>query len=240
MTLNITILEDEITYAEQLQKLLAEWGRKNSIAISIHHFSRGEDFSNVTYEADELFFLDIDLVTSNGLDIAKKLRNDGFQGHIIFLTAFSEYVFDGYHVQALDYLLKPIDAGKLDRCMQPVLKDRESSYFTYQTKTEMVKIPYNKIMAFTSYKHYVDITTQIPVSPSEQNTYKCYRRKITLKNLEQQLPKEFIRCHRTVIININKVMKLTRTEVTLSNDSVYPISESYLKQVRDAFWKLLE
>ncbi len=240
MLLNITILEDETVYAGQLQKLLAEWGQKNNIKISARHFSCGEDFMKKTYDEEELFFLDIDLVTTSGIEIAKKLREDGFRGHIIFLTAFSEYVFDGYHVQALDYLLKPIDAGKLDNCMKPVLKDMEGSFLIWQTQSEMIKVPYNKIMAFTSYKHYVDIITQIPASASDSSTCKCYRRKITLKTLEQQLPKEFIRCHRTIIININKVMKLTRTEATLSDDSVYPVSESYLKDVREAFWKLLK
>lgn len=240
MLLNITILEDETVYAEQLQKLLAEWGQKNNIKISARHSSCGEDFMKKTYDEEELFFLDIDLVTTSGIEIAKKLREDGFRGHIIFLTAFSEYVFDGYHVQALDYLLKPIDADKLDNCMKPVLKDMEGSFLIWQTQSEMIKVPYNKIMAFTSYKHYVDIITQIPASASDNSACKCYRRKITLKTLEQQLPKEFIRCHRTIIININKVMKLTRTEATLSDDSVYPVSESYLKDVREAFWKLLK
>lgn len=240
MLLNITILEDEAVYAGQLQKLLSEWGKKNNVTISVRHFSRGEDFIKKAYDEEELFFLDIDLVTTNGIEIAKELREDGFRGHIIFLTAFSEYVFDGYHVQALDYLLKPIDADKLDNCMKPVLKDMESSFLIWQTQSEMIKVPYNKIMAFTSYKHYVDIITQIPVSASDNTTCKCYRRKITLKALEQQLPKQFMRCHRTIIININKVMKLTRTEATLSDDSVYPVSESYLKNVREAFWKLLK
>ena len=66
----------------------------------------------------------------------------------------------------------------------------------------MIKVPYNKIMAFTSYKHYVDIITQIPASASDSSTCKCYRRKITLKTLEQQLPKEFIRCHRGAVTHV--------------------------------------
>lgn len=94
------------------------------------------------------------------MDIAKQLRKDGFCGNIIFLTAFSEYVFDRYHVQALDYLLKPISQNKLEQCMKPILRNMQGSYHVYKTKTETVKIPYNKILAFTSFRHYVDIITQ--------------------------------------------------------------------------------
>lgn len=166
------------------------------------------------------------------MDIAKQLRKDGVCGNIIFLTAFSEYVFDGYHVQALDYLLKPISQNKLEQCMKPILRNMLGAYHVYRTKTETVKIPYNKILAFTSFRHYVDIITQL------NNNEACYRQKITLKNLQSQLPKEFVRCHRTIIININKAMKLTCKDITLSDNSVYPVSESYLDHVHEAFSEL--
>lgn len=239
MELSITILEDEEIFSKQLKQLLKKWGDENHIMMSIHHFFSGESFLKYNYNEDELFFLDIDLKTMNGMDIAKQLRKDGFQGTIIFLTAFSEYVFEGYNVQALNYLLKPINYQKLKKCLQPIIKDRESSFHIFRSKASTIKIPYNKILAFTSYRHYVDIITQIPISPEERCT-KSYRQKIALKNLLQQLPSEFIRCHRTVIININKVMTLTNTEVILSDGSVFPVSESYLKNIQDAFSELLD
>ena len=238
MTLHITILEDEPSYARQLAALLQEWAAKHGVTLCLRHYLGGESFLQAGYAEDELFFLDIDLITSSGINIAKQLRKDGFRGHIIFLTAFSEYVFDGYHVQALDYLLKPLDQERLAHCMQPVLKDLEGSSYLLQAKSGLFKIPYSKILAFTSYRHYVDIITQVPLGPGSSG-YKTYQQKITLKALEQRLPKEFVRCHRTVIININKAMRLTRTEVTLSDGSSYPVSEGCLKSVRDAFGDLL-
>lgn len=234
MKLNVTILEDETIHAVQLQQLLVNWGKKNDIPISTRHYLYAKDFlEEKNYDDDELFFIDIELGTANGMDIAKQLRKDGFGGNIIFLTAFSEYVFDGYHVQALDYLLKPISLEKLDQCMKPIWRNMKGSYHIYSTKTEIVKIPYNKILAFTSFRHYINIITQ------ENNNPVCFRQKITLKTLQKQLPGEFVRCHRTIIININKVMKLTRKDVTLCDNSVYPVSESYLDQVREIFSELL-
>ena len=234
MNLNVTILEDESAHAMQLKKLLEKWGRKNNIFLSIHHFSNKEDFLEKNYDEDELFFIDIELGFANGMEIAKQLRNVGFCGNIIFLTAFSEYVFNGYHVQALDYLLKPISQEKLEQCMKPILRNMKGTYHIYQTKNEIIKIPYNKILAFTSFRHYVDITTEL------NNNEACYRQKITLKNLQSQLPKEFVRCHRTIIININKAMRLTCKDITLSGNSIYPVSESYLEYVRKAFSELLD
>ncbi len=234
MKLNVIILEDDVTHAMQLKQLLEQWSKQNNISISLRHFFNDKDFSGNSYDEDELFFIDIELGSANGMDIAKRLRKDGFCGNIIFLTAFSEYVFDGYHVQALDYLLKPISREKLEQCMKPILRNMEGSYHVYRTKTETVKIPYNKILAFTSFRHYVDIITQ------SNDNVTCYRQKITLRDLQDQLPEEFVRCHRTIIININKVMKLTHKDVTLSDNSVYPVSESYLKNIQDAFSELLD
>ena len=110
----------------------------------------------------------------------------------------------------------------------------DGSYHVYRTNTETVKIPYNKILAFTSFRHYVDIITQL------NNNKACYHQKITLKNLQNQLPKEFVRCHRTIIVNMNKVMRLTNKDITLSDNSIYPVSESYLKHVREVFSTLLD
>ncbi|MDY2588694.1 MAG: LytTR family DNA-binding domain-containing protein [Agathobacter sp.] len=240
MKLNITIIEDEFIYVKQLQQLLKSWSIENHILISVRHFPYGEDFYNKEYDEDEIFFLDIELKTMNGMSIARQLRKDGFHGTIIFLTSFSEYVFDGYHVQALDYLLKPIDYQKLDTCLRPIINNLNGAYHTYQTKTEIVKIPYNKILCFSAFRHYVDIMTQIPVSSNDKNTFKCYRQKITLKSLEQQLPREFIRCHRSIIVNINKIITLTSKEVTLLDNTNYPVSEKYLKNVRSAFAEILD
>lgn len=239
MVFNITIVEDEAAHAGKLRGLLAEWGEENGADISVRCFQEGGSLFADGYDDDELFFLDISLASSNGIDIARKLRSEGFRGNIIFLTSFSEYVFDGYHVQALDYLLKPIDRERLDRCMKPILRDMAGSCYTVRTKSELIKIPYHKIMAFTSFRHYVDIQTQIPVSPTDKSTFRSYRHKTTLKALQQQLPQEFVKCHRTVIVNMNKVMKVTCTDLTLSDNTVYPISESCLEDVRKAFAELL-
>ena len=105
MNLNITILEDEAIHAAQLKQLLEKWSKQNNIPTSIRHYFNEQEFSKQKYDEDEIFFIDIELGFANGMNIAKQLRKNGFCGNIIFLTAFSEYVFDGYHVQALDYVL---------------------------------------------------------------------------------------------------------------------------------------
>lgn len=234
MTLHVTILEDKTAHATQLAQLLQKWGKQHNIFLSLRHYFKSEDFIGKKYDEDELFFIDIELGMMNGIDLARHLRKSSFHGNIIFLTAFPEYVFEGYHVQALDYLLKPINENKLEQCMKPVLRNMEGSYHVYRTKNQTVKIPYSKIFAFTSFQHYVNIVTRF------NGNNASYRQKITLSNLQSLLPGEFVRCHRTTIVNINKVIRLTCKDITLSDYSVYPVSESCLEHVREAFSRVID
>lgn len=238
MEQHVTILEDEEIYCTQLKILLKKWAAQKGLQLSIRQFTCGEDLLRCSYSEDELFFLDINLQTMNGIEIAKQLRMDGFQRSIIFLTAFSEYVFDGYNVQALNYLLKPITYEKLENCLKPVVKSLYGSCYSYHDSNGLIKIPYNKILAFTSFRHYVDIITQLPTSAGD-STPQHFSQKITMKNLQQQLPDGFVRCHRGIIVNMDKVMTVTCRDVTLIDGSVYPVSESRLQAVRDAFTQLL-
>lgn len=239
MKQHITILEDEEAYCTQLRKLLRKWAAEKGLQITIRYFTQGEDFLRSNYDEDELLFLDINLKTMNGMEIAKRLRMNGFQGPIIFLTAFSEYVFEGYNVRALNYLLKPITYAKLENCLKPIVKSLYSSCHSYRDSTGLIKIPYNKILAFTSFRHYVDIITQLPTS-AKDSTPQHFVQKITMKSLQQQLPDEFVRCHRGIIINMGKVITVTCRDVTLIDGSVYPVSESRLREVQDAFARLLD
>lgn len=239
--LHITILDDEENYIRQLAQELQHWGREHNTAVSIRSFSCGEDFLKEEFDDTELLFLDIDLQAEhlNGLDIAKKLRKDGFRGNIIFLTAFSEYVFEGYNVRAHDFLIKPIDAERLAKCLKPIVKSLDGSFHVFQFREETFKIPYNKILAFSSYKHYVDIATLIPAPAQEKNAFKTFQQRISIRDLEPKLPEEFVRCHRSVIINASKMISMTKMEAVLINDTVYPVSKSYLEEVREAFMKVL-
>lgn len=240
-TLNVTILEDEESHAKQLTQALGCWSRKNDIGLSIHSFSSGEDFLKKEFDDTELIFLDIDLKTKNmnGVSIAKRLRKDGFRGNIIFLTAFSEYVFEGFNVRAHEFLIKPVDTAMLTRCLEPIIQSIDSSFHIFQLREETFKIPYHKILAFSAYKHYVDIATLLPASAGDKAAFKTFQQRISIKDLESRLPEEFIRCHRSVIINASKIISMTKTEAMLVNDTVYPISESYLEDVREAFMKVL-
>lgn len=225
MEIKISIVEDSKEQGKLLENCLLEWADHYGISAGIFRYEEAEEFLDTEYQENFLIFLDIDLKTTTGLVVAGKIRKAGYQGHIIFLTAFREYVFEGYHVRALDYLLKPVSYEMLDNALKPVLESLSKSYFVFQNKQELVKLPYTEILVILSFGHYVEIKTK----------GEAYRYRESINTLERILPDGFVRIHRTVIVNISYVTKIRSHELYLNTGEILPISSKYLKKVQSAF-----
>lgn len=169
-----------------------------------------------------LYILDIQLHSITGMEIAKKMRTRGYKGVILFLTAFREYVFDGYNVRALNYLLKPLSIKELHKCLDDVYKQLQGNCFVYRDTNNIIQLPFCDILSFSVIKHYIDITTT-------DGIYKC---RLSLSHILSHLPEDFIQCHRSYIINIRHIRKISRTTITLSNKTTVPIGRNYLENVR--------
>lgn len=223
--MDIAILEDEASCCKQLESTLKSWSIKHNIMISVSCYETGKSLLSDNFRKYKLIFLDIDMPETSGMETARELRQNGYNSYIIFVTAHNEYVYEGYHVRALDYILKPITQKTLENCLNPVLHELKSSTYILRTATSIEKIPYSSIIAFATQGHYIEIITK-------QYTY---RQKISLKVLKQLLPEDFVQCHRTLIVNINHVVKLDGKNLHLTNQSVYPISKQYMESVQNAF-----
>jgi len=161
----------------------------------------------------------------DGLALAQSLRKNNYHGSIIFLTSYKEYVFQGYDVQALHYLLKPIREDDIRKCMNVVLQLTRDNNYIFQYNNQTLKIPYHQILYFSSANHYIEIYTVEGVQ----------MHKATLADILNNLPYEFTKCHRSILVNMSHVEKIVKNEIYLSNGNKLPISNTYLEQVRTTF-----
>lgn len=162
----------------------------------------------------------------NGIEVAKRLRALGYKGIIVFLTAFREYVFRGYEVRAMNYLLKPVKENTLFLCLDEIVKELSDHAYIYRNKKEIVSIPYADILTFSSRLHYVDILTA---------NGQCYEQMSTLNKIINHLPNEFVRTHRSYIVNMAHIRRITSGTIELSNRLTIQIARSYSKEVISAF-----
>ncbi len=211
------ICDDNPADIEYMETLIRAWNRKAGYQIELERFPSGEAFL-FAFEEDQSYdvlFLDIEMKDLSGIDLAQKLRQLGSRIQIIFVTGYMDYIAQGYDVEALHYLLKPVTEeklrGVLNRAMER-LKNREKE-LTLTMSEGIVRIPLAEIRYLEVMGNYVTI-----------HGGESYSIKRTLSELEKMLDERFYRIHRSYIVNLQLVRKCTRTEVVLKDDTALPLS----------------
>ncbi|MNK21535.1 Transcriptional regulatory protein YehT [compost metagenome] len=169
-------------------------------------------------EAD-LIFLDIQMPEITGINFMKIV---GDQLKYILTTAYAEYALEGYEHNVIDYLLKPISFSRFEKS---ALKAQErfpnegskNSHFFIKSSGQQHRINFDDILYVESIKDYVNIKT-------ENQEFIVLE---TLKSLENQLPENFARVHKSYILNINKIEKIDVKNVFLNSGKEIPIGETY-------------
>lgn len=228
MKFNIAILEDIESQSKNLIHLLTEWGKLHNHIIDTVIFSSSVDFiEKVDFQKYTICFLDISLEEeeTSGLDVAKKLRARHYTGELIFLTSYREYVFEGYNVNAFNFLLKPLSLELLTPVMNALAEKYSDHYYTIKSSTNYINIPYHDIIAISASLHDITITT----------TKEIYQDHIGLNTIARHLPAQFVQCHRSSIINMMHIQKLESNKVYLTGNLTQTIGRTYLKEVRRKF-----
>lgn len=228
-TINCIIVDDELTAREILQSHLKKLDAVKVVATCKNAI---EAFNALNSEKVDLVFLDINMPEISGLSFAKSITKDV---KVIFTTAYREYAVDGFELQAVDYLLKPISFERLLKAVnkfigeqkQSNLKEEWSSvqeksdFMFVRSERKMVKIDFEDILYVESFSDYVKIHLENKMVVTRE----------TISNIEAKLlQKDFIRTHRSFIASIAKIEYFTNEYVEISKKAL-PISRSYKKDV---------
>lgn len=179
----------------------------------------------------DLIFADINMPDLNGIEFAKKLDNNGL---LIFSTAYPQYALDGFKVNAIDYLLKPISYSDFLLSAQKAYKQfllikgninnsTETIYVKSEYKTIPIKV--NDIFYIESKSEYVRIFWENNNPVMSLGSLKSY--------LDKLSPSVFIRVHRSYIVNVNKIKKIERKQILMNNDKIVPIGDLYYKSLKN-------
>jgi two-component system LytT family response regulator len=170
----------------------------------------------------DVFFLDINMPEITGLSLAKIINQ---KSQIIFTTAYREYAIDGFILNVVDYLLKPISFDRFLQAVQKVAQseiiENNTDFMFVRSDRKMVKIDFNTILYIESLSDYVKIFT----------SEKTIVVRETITSLEEKLPvKKFIRIHRSFIISLQNITLYTNEFIEI-NQKALPISRSYKESV---------
>ncbi len=228
--INIAICDDEKIQVQLLEKYANNWASKNNINTKIEFFYRAEsfDFSWSMDKKYHILLLDIQMAGMNGIELAKKIRKEDKFLNIIFITAIADYIGEGYDVDAINYLIKPIEEKRLYECLDRAMQriPREEKIILVDIDGETIRIKQEDIFYIEAFSHSIDIDTKT----------KKYSTRKNIGIIEKELDeKSFIRCHRSYIVGLKHIKKIGKTDIELDNGSVIPVSRRQYSNTNMAF-----
>jgi len=225
MKIKCLAIDDEPLALKQLSSYIENTPFLENVALCQSAFEAMEYLSRTEVE---LMFVDINMPDINGMDFVKSLTN---RPQVIFTTAYSEYAMEGFQVDAIDYILKPISYSVFLKSVtkaktwfelnqkQPETIQASQECLFVKSEYKLIKILLQDIKYIESANEYIQIhlDNDPPVTTL-----------IRLKSMEEQLPKDkFMRVHRSFIINLDKVKVIDRNRIVFDQKVFIPIGEQY-------------
>ena len=229
MAYRVAIVDDSNIDAEYVHSILESWAQDRRAGVQAQRFPSAESFL-FHYAEDkdwDILLLDIEMGAMDGISLAKRIRQDNEMVQIVFVTGFGDYISEGYEVSALHYLMKPVKQDKLfavlDRAVAAMRKTER--VILLPVGGEMLRLPVGQIEYVEAFSHAVAVTT-------EADTIQV---KMPISEIEKLLGEGFVRCHRSYLVGLKHIARLSKTEVILDSGKALPLSRSAAAFVHKAF-----
>lgn len=230
MYIKISICDDSAAERERISSLVSDWTSTSGTDITLNEYSSAEEFL-FSYEdcKPDILLLDVEMPGLNGVELAKKLRAKNRIIQIIFITAYSDYIAEGYEVAALHYLLKPVETEKLfktlNRAVERVIRDCRS--IALETADGTFVTPLYEVRYLEACKNYVTVHSE-----------RDYTVRRTLSDFSGDLDSRFIKAGRSFIINLLWIKRVLKTEIELKTGEIIPIPKAAFETVNRAIINL--
>lgn len=227
MSFAIALCDDDTEQLKYICGILSAWASDRKINLKTAAYESAEHFL-FEYPAHpcDLLLLDIEMRDINGMELARRLRSRHDMLPIIFITGFSEYISEGYDVEALHYLLKPLDGEKLCGVLDKYLSRQTVKEEEVLVKNRDVSthIPVNQIVYIEAFGR----STQFILS--DGSALACDRGIGQFEHL-----KGFLHCHRSYLVNLRYVRSIGKQTVLLDTGGELPLSRRLYREVNREF-----
>jgi len=230
----IALCENEEVFAVAQQEICRGIFDKMNIEYEISAFQSAEEFLdvfNIGQARFDLLILDIMMDGMDGMELARKIRESDKNATIIFLTSNRDYALQGYDVNALHYLMKPLDATALERLIKVAYNEKfVENFLVIKMGTQHLRIPADDIICLETTGRRVEITLL-------DQTVACSGK---LSDLLSELPKDrFVRCHQAFALNVKNIRELGKQEATAVNGKKIPVSRTFMSDTKKVFVRQL-
>lgn len=227
--IRIAIVEDEDSYIQILSGYLEQYGEEHSISFHTSTFHDGLDIVT-DYKADyDIILMDIQMKHLDGMKTAEKIRKLDEDVSFIFITSTVSFAVQGYLVDALGYVVKPVSylafSQILRKAIKKVAQKQEKTYLTFEVEGGQMRLDISQIYYIESQRHHILIHTEkgdfLTAGP--------------LKKIEVLLnEKGFSKCHNAYLVHLMHVTGIVQNNVILSDSTPLPVSRAKKKVFLEA------
>ena len=223
--MRIAICDDQAEYRHQAESAIRRCLKGTDLLIDSYKdgLSFLRDYKNSKYD---LVFLDIEMPEMDGITLAKRLRKLNKDVPIIFLTTHIEFALEGYEVNALRYLTKPVNMAKLQEVLSYALRQiQEQRVIWVKSDLSDKKIILKDIL-------YMEAQNQNIIIVTTTDTYSV---RYNLSDYENELQNDdFFRIHRGYLVSLGHIKSIGHNEVILNNGTSLPVSRTKEKALKEA------
>lgn len=215
--IHIAVVEDDPAYRRHLLDFIDDYQQETGEQFQVAVFSDGLEIVQNHNASFQIILMDIEMKHLDGLQAAKRIRRNDRDVIIIFITNLAQFAIQGYEVEALDYVLKPVNYFAFSQVLQRAVKKvkQKSAFFLHIVKeSSMIRLDASSISYIESQGHNV-------IYHTDHGDYTC---RDSLKNLEEKLEgRHFSRCNSGYLVNLAHVERVEKNDVTVSG-VVLPVS----------------
>lgn len=231
--MKIAIVDDEHIERNRLQGYIKKFSEETGIALEICSFSSGEELLHDYRLIYDIILLDIEMVGTNGMDVAKQIRKIDKGVIILFITNLASYAIEGYKVEAVDYVLKPVAyldfAMKIRRAVRKV-SQKEDNTISVDTVDGLKVFPVSEI-------YYVEVLSHYLIYHTKSGDFKS---RGSLKVAEaQMIPYNFFRSHKCYIINFKYITAVKAKEIIVDN-TILPLGRAYKETFMQEYMRYIK
>lgn len=214
----ITIVEDDPADLTRLTDCLRQYEAEQGERFDVKSFSNPADFLDTYQSACDLVFLDIELPLFNGMEVARQLREIDSVVALVFVTNMEQYAVSGYEVEALDFVVKPINYYRFSSMMRKAMRQiarRAEKEILVQSAGSITRLRASQIF-------YIEIRDHLLIYYTDQGRFESWGK---MSDAEADLsPHGFIRCSSSLLVNLRHVISVDGSDVNVAGTTL-PISQ---------------
>lgn len=229
--MRIAICEDEILIAEQIAETIRNYFHNLKMDITLSVFTDATTFEQSGFAYD-LVFLDYKLPDKSGIELAHNIRRVSAKVVIVFISAYSEYVFESFEVGTFRYLLKPIKEEEINQTL--------SSFLSLKQKGVPVELPQKKKTLFINLDEilYIESAEKHCIVRVYDEVYETTK---SLSAIQAEIDdNSFFRTHRRYLVNMRYITEVEKGIITMTNGEKVEISRRNLANFNKSYMNFLK